>query len=862
MRPKWDWMVVILVLLNGGCYCCCGCLEQERTALLEIKAWINHPNGSALEFWVKSLDADCCEWMGVTCRTTKGQVTKISLGDLRAYWDWGYLYMNASLFAPFKELKSLDLSVSNLHGSLACEGWSELKNLEELDLSYNELDGVLPPCLSNLSSLQVMDLSYNHFGGNIASSPLVDLISLEYLAFPGNNFQVPNSFASFSNHSNLKFIWGDDNEVTPESAVEMSTPKFQLKFFSMSNCSSKTRKAEYPNFLFYQNDLKFLDLSYNNFSGLFPSWLVENNTGIQTLIMRDNSLVGTPKLHYPAHNLSSIDIASNKLGGTLRTICSIFPNLEHLIMPDNGVVGTIPPCFQNMSRLQYLDLSNNRLSSGKQELLPLFGISLWFLKLSNNSFEGKISAEFFNSSTPLCYVYLDNNHFFGHIPDSASIEYPLLHFFDISNNHFSGMLPRWLGNISSDIDAIDFSKNQFEGSIPEEFCNLLNLDYLTLSENSLSGSIPSCFNSSQSISHVHLHNNKLSGPWTYAFRNNSYLVTLDLRENGLSGPIPEWIGSLPSLSILLLKQNKFDGPLPPQLCLLKELSILDLSNNEFSGPLPLCLSNLNFSTIEPKSFDVFSYAVFLQSFEPIIHDIDKLPLARLLHRKYKWPALIVKEGIEFTTKRLFSTYKGTILDYMSGIDLSCNKFSGEIPAGIGNITALRALNLSHNKLTGTIPATLSNLGQIESLDLSHNNLNGGIPQQLVELHFLSVFSVAYNNLSGKTPEWKNQFGTFDASSYEGNPLLSGPPLTNESIEIEPQSQPIPDGTVNECREDSFLDMQDFFVSFGVSYTMVVVTIAAVLYINLYWRRLWFYFIEELITGCYYFVLDSFRMFSC
>lgn len=147
------------------------------------------------------------------------------------------------------------------------------------------------------------------------------------------------------------------------------------------------------------------------------------------------------------------------------------------------------------------------------------------------------------------------------------------------------------------------------------------------------------------------------------------------------------------------------------------------------------------------------------------------------------------------------------------IDLSANKLTGSIPPEIGNLDNLVLLNLSYNQLTGSIPETFSKLNQIESLDISHNQLSGAIPRQLTQLKFLEVFSVASNNLSGCTSDFKDQFSTFDMSSYEGNVGLHGPPI-EKTCTSDPSPIAPPEGG---SHDDSSVDDAIFFAIVAVSF---------------------------------------------
>ncbi|KAB5556010.1 hypothetical protein DKX38_006919 [Salix brachista] len=120
MRQLWVWMLLMaLAFVNDRCHCC---FEEERISLLEIKAWFSPPpRFHELQDWDQE-DLNCCNRSGVACDSTTNRVIKLDLSGLNYRALEKDLYLNASLFLPFKELEILDLRDNFIAGGLKNQG--------------------------------------------------------------------------------------------------------------------------------------------------------------------------------------------------------------------------------------------------------------------------------------------------------------------------------------------------------------------------------------------------------------------------------------------------------------------------------------------------------------------------------------------------------------------------------------------------------------------------------------------------------------------------------------------------------------------------------------------------------------------
>ncbi|CAA7059732.1 unnamed protein product [Microthlaspi erraticum] len=524
-------------------------------------------------------------------------LTNLELLDLSSNKYNGSITLQDS--SAMSKLKALDLSSNEFSSSMELQGICEMKNMQELDLSRNNLVGQFPLCLTSLSGLRVLDLSSNQLTENVPSA-LGKLESLKYLSLSDNNFEGFFSLASLANLSELRVLKLSSNSKSLQVVSGSSwKPKFQLSVIELPSCNL----VKVPYFLQYENDLSHIDLSGNNIFGIFPHWLLANNTKLEVLLLQNNSFTSF-QLPKSAHKLLFLDVSANEIDHLLpEDIGWILPFLRYMKLAYNDFRGNLPSSLGNMKGITYLDISHNSFHGIIPRSFIMGCYSMEFLMLSHNKLSGEVFPESANF-TGISDLYMDNNQFTGKIGKGLRSLRSLL-FLDISNNSLTGFIPSWIGELS--ISMLLMANNLLEGEIP---ISLFNIQLLDLSANSLYGAIPPLVNVNSGYSEgllvaLFLQDNKLSGVIPETLLRNVYV--LDLRNNRLSGNIPEFSNN-EYTHTLLLRGNNLTGSIPSQLCGLRNIQLLDLSNNRLSGSIPSCLFNTSFGLMKEDIGIDFDYS--------------------------------------------------------------------------------------------------------------------------------------------------------------------------------------------------------------------------------------------------------------
>ena len=450
------------------------------------------------------------------------------------------------------ELTELYLSNNQLTGQIPSV-LGDLDSLIVLDLRGNQLTGTIPESLGNLTELTELYLSNNRLTGAI---PLTfgNLVNLEYLGLAGNtNLCLPDALLPWAKSRKLS-----DAQNLPNCVVNI--PDSHLRALIAHELDKKSGEAitfaEMASFSYLNTDR--WQINIRDLTGL------EHATNLKGLYFNDNSisdlsplsgLTSLSSLHFQNSSISDI----SPLSGLDLAILNLGGNRVSDISPLSG-----------MTRIDGLNLHDNSIS----DISPLSGLDLAYLNLGGNRVSD-ISP--LSGMTRLEDLHLHDNSISDISPLSGITG---LHVLYLHSNLISDISP--LSGMTIQ-DSLTLGDNSISDISPLSGVRRVNsLFSLDLHDNLISDISPL----SGSLGRLNLSGNRISD--ISPLSGLSIRHSLNLSDNSVSDISP--LSGLTGLARLNLSDNSVSDISP--LSGLSRLHHLNLSDNSISDLSPLVNTGL------------------------------------------------------------------------------------------------------------------------------------------------------------------------------------------------------------------------------------------------------------------------------
>ncbi|KAK3232439.1 hypothetical protein Dsin_004320 [Dipteronia sinensis] len=397
----------------------------------------NVPNFLRNQDWLRVLD--------LSSNSITGKIPEWFVNN--SVFNLKYLNLSHNLFTGFdqhpivllQDLFTFDLRFNKLQGPLPIPSMS----MSEYLVSNNQLTGEISPLICNSEHLYALDLSNNNLGGVLPKCLANFSDALSILALQSNKFHgsIPQTFM---NGNNLKMIDLSNNQL------QGRIPR------SLGNCTK----------------LEYLHLGNNQIIDIFPSWL-GNLLELKVLILKSNRLHGVikePETNFEFPELQVIDLSHNMFRGELPAKhfqswnAMKIVNRSHLSYMHDEIQPTrsyVVYAFYDISDYAYsMTISNKGIELNYGKISNMLNSII----LSGNKFEGEI-PESIASLRGLNNLNLSHNNLEGHIPSCLG-NLTALESLDLSSNRLSGNIPQQLVEITS-LEVFNVSYNHLTGLIPQ-----------------------------------------------------------------------------------------------------------------------------------------------------------------------------------------------------------------------------------------------------------------------------------------------------------------------------------------------------------------------------------------------------------
>ncbi|KAM3239046.1 hypothetical protein P3L10_014079 [Capsicum annuum] len=278
---------------------------------------------------------------------------------------------------------------------------SILPNIERLYLSnLTNLVGTIPHSISNCSKLTRLELSINQLSGLIPNL-LGYLTHLQLLNLAENNLTSDSSLSFLTSSTNcrnlttLSLTSNPLNGMLPASTGNLSTSL--RNFYANGDITSlweiylgsNKLSTNIPRRLGNLHGLVVLDLSSNSMVGSLPTEI--GNLKATTLIDLSMNQFSSriPREIGGLQNLENLSLRHSKLQGAIPDSMSTMVGLEFLYLSHNNISRIIRKSLEKLQHLKYFNVSSNKLYGEIPSGGPFKNLSSQFF-IHNEAFESNL----------------------------------------------------------------------------------------------------------------------------------------------------------------------------------------------------------------------------------------------------------------------------------------------------------------------------------------------------------------------------------------------------------------------------------------------------------------------------------------
>ncbi|XP_030756289.1 chaoptin [Sitophilus oryzae] len=395
-----------------------------------------------------------------------------------------------------KNVTDLDLSINDLRRVP-----SEIKTflyLRYLNLSHNRISTLMSTDFSNLKNLETLDLSFNlfHDWRDIHSSSFRSTLNLKWLDFSSNPLRSINNQ---SNHLNIKSLI--ILRLTNCSMITIPVPVFN-RLINLRELHLSANPIVSINESFQLNDLRFVDLSRCSLNHIDEN-VFTNLVNLEALNLRQNSRLKRVLCHsehithldlsecilerVPTGRLGKVktlDLSTNYIKTIPANGFKNFDSLEVLNLSTNAITAIDEKAFQDLNEVRSIDLSFNKLTALSENLfsnntaLLNLNLSHNYIRVLDNINSGSLKMLIVN----YCEIHEMNKYSLMSLPNLVTL---------FMSRNFISSLPD--GLIADNLGILDVSSCRIKSLNNKTFAKMFYLRQINLANNALTHVDPSYF---------------------------------------------------------------------------------------------------------------------------------------------------------------------------------------------------------------------------------------------------------------------------------------------------------------------------------------------------------------------------------